>query len=83
MSVLQIVGGALQLQASNIIIFLVMLQESKDRGLSGLTGGSTESYLDTNGNRTRDAQLSRFTKFVAIAFFVLCIAINVVAVFVK
>ena len=45
MSVLQIVGGALLLLASIIIIVLVMLQESKDRGLSGLTGGSTESYF--------------------------------------
>lgn len=81
MDVLQIIGGALLLASSLIIIVLVLLQESKDKGLSGaISGGSTESYLDSHGNRTKDAQLSKITKFAAIAFFLISIAINIIAV---
>lgn len=84
MSVWQIVGGVLLLLSCIIIIVLVMLQESKQNGLSGtISGGSTESYLNQHGHRTREAQLARLTKVAAIAFFVVTIAVNIAAAFLK
>ena len=73
MGVLEIVGGIFMILLSVAIILLVMLQESsKGGGMSALTG---DSYYNKNQGRTRDALLFRFTKYAAVLFFVVTIAV--------
>lgn len=82
MSTIEIVGGVFLIISCILIIVLVLMQDSQKNGLSGaITGGSTESFLDQNGGRTRDAQLKKWTKILAVAFFIVTIAVNVFAVF--
>ncbi len=84
MNIFEWISGALLLISGIIIIVLVILQESKQNGLSGaITGGTSDSYLGKNGGRTKEARLKSFTKFLAVAFFVLTIAVNLVAIFIK
>ncbi len=84
MSTFEIICGILLMIAGFFLIFVVLLQEGKDNGLSGaIQGGSAESFLNTGGNRTRDARLKRATTFFAITFFTLVIITNIFAIATK
>ena len=84
MSIFEILCGISLLIAGFFLIFVVLLQEGKDNGLSGaIQGGSSESFLNTGGNRTKDARLKRATTFFAILFFLIVIITNVLAIIYK
>lgn len=81
MSIYEIVCGIILMIIGIFLIFVIMLQEGKDSGLSGaIQGGSSESFLNTGGNRTKDARLKRLTSFFAVLFFVLVILTNIFGV---
>lgn len=80
MGAVEIIGGILLIITCILIVVLVSMQESKSDGLSAVSGAS-DSYLGKNGGRTFDAMLKRFTKYAAIAFFVLTVIVNAIAVF--
>lgn len=82
MNGLEIVGGAIMILMSIAIVILVALQESpKGSGVSAITGG--DSYYNRNQGRTRDAWLSKLTKYFGIAFFVITILVYAADVFMK
>lgn len=82
MTIWEIIGGVMLLISGVLLVIIVLSQEGKENGLSGaIQGGSAESYLTTGGNRTKDARLKKFTKIMAVIFFVLTILANVAAVF--
>ena len=84
MSTFEIICGVLLLVAGIFLITVVLLQEGKDNGLSGaIQGGSVESFLNTGGNRTKDARLRRATTFFAILFFLIVIITNIFAIATK
>ncbi|MBQ6998967.1 MAG: preprotein translocase subunit SecG [Clostridia bacterium] len=53
-----------------ILIAVVLLQSSKNAGLSGSIGGGAETFFGKNKARTLDGMLSRATTVVAILFVV-------------
>ncbi|MBR6405256.1 MAG: preprotein translocase subunit SecG [Lachnospiraceae bacterium] len=57
-----------------ILIVIIMLQEGKSAGL-GTIGGMADSYWEKNRSRSAEGKLEKFTKFAAIAFFVLAFAL--------
>ena len=65
-----------------VIIVLVLFQQSDDDGMSAAIGGSSsasyDSYLGKNEGRTTNAKLARFTKIIAIVFFVLVLVADIV-----
>lgn len=64
--------------ASIAIIVSVMMQPSKTDGLSGLIGGTSETFFAKNKTKTAESVLARVTVVAAICF-TLCIAmLNVV-----
>ena len=75
--------GAVLLIASVLIVILVMLQQSQQQGLSGAIAGGTDSFFDKNKGRTKEAQLAKFTKILAIVFFVATLAAVLVFALVK
>lgn len=83
MNAFEIIIGILLIVACLILIILVMMQEGKQGMSQTLSGGSSDSYLDKNSGRTLSAVLAKITKYAAIAFFVLTIAVTVVAVYFK
>ncbi len=82
MGVLEIVGGVLLILCSLIIIVLVLFQESKGNGLSGAIAGG-EMMGNEGRSRSSGAVLAKYTKYAAIAFFVLAILSSIVSVYLK
>lgn len=75
MSVLEIVFGVLLILCSIAIILMVLFQESKGRGLSGVIGGGENG----ENSRTPNALLAKLTRYAAIAFFVLAITVSIIS----
>lgn len=71
----EIVLGIILIVLAVAITVLVLMQKSSDDGLSGaIVGGSTETFYGKNKGRSKDAQLAKITKILAIIFFVVILA---------
>ena len=57
-----------------VLIAIIMLQEGKSAGL-GTIGGMADTYWEKNRSRSAEGKLEKFTKFAAIAFYVLAFAL--------
>ena len=83
MTVLQYIVGSLILVLALVIIVVILMQEGRARGISGTIAGGADTFMSKNKARTIDAFLSRWTKIIAIGFFVLVIAANVITILIK
>lgn len=79
MSVVEIIVGALVILVSLIIIAVVLLQQGRRAGINGAISGGADTFLSKNKARTLDASLARWTKYIAVLFFVLAIVANIIA----
>lgn len=78
MSGIEIAAGVLLAVASIIIILVVLVQESKDQGLTpAIGGGYNDSFYGKNTGNTRDAKLNRLTKICAVILFVITLAVSI------
>ena len=76
MGVVEIIFGIILLLFSIAIILVVLLQEGHQQNVGAVMGGA-DTFLSKNKSRSVDAFLSRWTKFIALGFFALVIAINI------
>lgn len=76
MAIAEIVIGVIVLVLSIIIIFVVLMQEGHRQGINGAISGGADTFLSKNKARTVDAFLGKWTKIIAIAFFVLVLIAN-------
>lgn len=82
MEIIAIISAIVLILISIAMVLIIMMQESRQSGLSGvMTGGSSDSYLGKNKGRTLDAVLSRITKVLAVIFGVLILAADIAAVY--
>lgn len=65
------------------IIVIVLLQQSKQQGLSGAIAGGAETFFGKNKSRSNEAKLSRITKILAACFFVLSLGVTLLLGFLK
>lgn len=80
MSGLVIGAGIVLILASLVIIVVVLMQDSKDQGLtSAIGGGYNDSFYGKNSRNTKEAKLNRFTRNSAIILFVLTLAVNIIS----
>ncbi len=79
MSAIEIIIGILVIIVSLAIIFAVLFQQGRRAGVNGAISGAADTFLSKNKARTVDAVLARFTKFIAILFFVLAVVANIIA----
>ena len=70
MGAVEIIFGIVLLLFALAIIVVVLLQEGHQQSLGAITGGA-------------DAFLARWTKFIAVGFFVLVLVINIIMYFTK
>lgn len=70
--------GAVLIVTGIIIIVTVMLQQSKQQGLSGAIAGGADTFFDKNKGRTMEAKLAKITKIVAGVFFAITLAAVVI-----
>ena len=83
MKAYQIVFGVLTILVSIVIIVVILFQQGHRAGVNGVISGGADTFLSKNKARTFDATLARVTKYIAVLFFILVIAANVVAALVK
>jgi preprotein translocase subunit SecG len=77
MSIIQIIASVMLFISSVILVVIVLSQHGRSAYLGGaIAGGAAESFLGKNKGRTLDAKLTKFTKYIAIIFVVLTVAIN-------
>lgn len=75
MSAVEIIFGIILMIFSVAITFIVLLQEGHQQNLGAITGGA-DTFLSKNKARSVDSFLARWTKVIAIGFFILVIVIN-------
>ena len=69
----------LQALCSLAVIVVIMFQSGKEAGLSGaLAGGNNESYMSRNKRASLDKKLAASTKWLALAFVVITLALVLV-----
>ena len=78
MSAWLIILTILQLLTALAVVLIVLFQSGKSAGLSGAIGGVADTFLAKNKAKTLDAKLAKYTKWVAIAFVVLTLLINII-----
>ena len=78
MNALTLVITILQLICGLAIILAVLFQSGKSAGLSGTIGGVADSFLAKNKAKTMDAKLAKATKWVAILWVILTLALCVI-----
>lgn len=61
-----------------VLILAVLFQSGKSSGLSGAISGGSDTFLSKNKSRSFDARLAKATKWIAIAFMVLALALTIV-----
>lgn len=68
----------IQVILSLALVAIVMLQSGKSAGLSGAISGAADTFLSKNKAKTVDAKLAKATKWVAILWVVLTLALCIV-----
>lgn len=66
----------LEVIASLALILVVLFQSGKESGLSGAISGSAETYLSKNKKGGLDQTLATATKWVALAWVLLTLALS-------
>ncbi len=79
MSAIDIIIGIVVILVSLVIIVAVLMQQGRRSGVNGAISGGADTFLSKNKARTVDAFLARFTKYLAILFFVIAILENYLA----
>ena len=79
MSAWIIILTIIQLLSALAVVAVVLFQSGKSAGLSGAIGSVADTFLAKNKAKDVDAKLARMTKWIAIAFVVLTLLLNIIA----
>ena len=75
---MEIVLTVLEVLFSIALILVVLLQSGKESGLSGALSGNSDSYLSKNKGKTMDQTLASATKWIALVWIVLTLALSLI-----
>ena len=64
--------------ASLFLIVVILFQSGKSAGISGAIGGGADNFFAKGKAKSLDAKLAKMTKWVALAFVVLALALNLI-----
>ena len=78
MGVLETILIIIEALVSVALIVVVLLQSGKEAGLSGALSGSSESYMNKNKKGNMDQMLASATKWIAIVWIVLTLALSLI-----
>ena len=78
MSALFIILTILQVLCGLAVTVIVLMQSGKSAGLSGSINGGADTFLSKGKAKTWDAKLAKMTKWFALAFAVLTLALHFV-----
>ena len=75
-STLHLILTIVQVLCAVALVAIVSLQSGKSSGLGSTVSGSAETFLSRNKGASLDAKLARATKWVAGAFILLTLVLN-------
>ena len=78
----EIVLGAVLIVTSIALIAIVLMQEGRSDGLSGVIAGGADTFFGKNKGRTMEQKLVKITKALAAVFFVLSLVATLIVLFV-
>ena len=78
MGTVKLVLTIVQVLAALFLTFVVLAQSGKSAGLSGAIAGGADTFLSKNKAKSVDAKLAKMTKWVAIVWIVLTLALCIV-----
>ena len=78
MGTLKITLLVLEIIASVLLSIVVLAQSGKESGLSGAISGNSDSYMSKSGKGGMDKFLAKATKWVALAWILLTLALQFV-----
>lgn len=81
MTVLEYILGSLLILVSIVLIIVVMMQKSREGGLSGAIAGGSDTFFDKHKGRTIEAKMALITKWLGGIFFVLAMAATLLMLF--
>ncbi len=81
MGVWEYVLGTVLILISIAIVILVLLQQSKQQGLSGAIAGGADTFFGKNKGRTMEAKLEKITKVLCTVFIILTFVTTIVVGF--
>lgn len=76
MGVFETILIILEALCSIALIGVVLMQSGKEEGLSGALSGSSNSYMNKNKSSGLDAKLAASTKWIALAWIILTLALS-------
>ena len=78
MGVFQIILTVLEVFASIALIVVVLMQSGKEAGLSGALAGNNDSYMNKSKMGGLDKMLAKITKWIALAWILLTLAVTLI-----
>ncbi len=76
---MQLALTIVQLICALAVVVIVLFQSGKSAGLSGAISGAADTFMAKNKAHSIDSKLAKATKWVAIAFVVLTLVLNIIA----
>ncbi|MCD2492461.1 preprotein translocase subunit SecG [Lacrimispora sp. NSJ-141] len=77
MTVLKVILTVVFLIVCLALVVIVLLQEGKSAGLTGSISGAAETFWGKNKGRSIEGKLEKVTKYAAILFLLLALALNI------
>ena len=75
---IKIILTVIQVLLAIFLIAVVLLQEGKTSGLNGAISGGADTFLSKNKAKSWDAKLARWTKWVAILWIIITLALSLI-----
>lgn len=83
MNGLEIIFAVVQLILAVLLVAVVLFQHGKSARFSGNIAGGAETFFGKNKGRSLDAKLGRWTTYIAVAFVVLTLLLNIFEIYMK
>lgn len=78
MGTLKLILTVIQLISGLAVTAVVLMQSGKSAGLSGAIAGGAETFLSKGKAKSLDAKLAKATKWFALVFVLLTLALNLI-----
>lgn len=78
MGTLKLILTIIQLISGLAVTAVVLMQSGKSAGLSGAIAGGAETFLSKGKAKSLDAKLAKATKWFALVFVLLTLALNLI-----
>ncbi|MBE6879358.1 MAG: preprotein translocase subunit SecG [Ruminococcaceae bacterium] len=81
MGIIEIIAAIVLILACVFIVFVVIMQDTKQGMSQTITGGSADNYYQKNAGRSNEAKLNRLTKTAAFTFFIVALVANFIVMY--